>query len=79
MKKALSTLIVLLMIPVCVQAQTIEPFEWYPDGTYDSSIPTPWDFLGYQIGDDYTWHHELQAYMEAVAEASDRVTIRSFV
>lgn len=78
MKKALSTLIVLLFLPVCAQAQTIEPFEWYPDGTYDSSIPTPWDFLGYQIGDDYTWHHEMKAYLEAVAEASDRVTIRSF-
>ncbi|MFC1500090.1 M14 family zinc carboxypeptidase [Candidatus Zixiibacteriota bacterium] len=78
MKKVLSTLIVLLMIPVCVQAQTIEPFEWYPDGTYNASIPTPWDFLGYQIGDDYTWHHDLLAYMEAVAAASDRVTIGSY-
>ena len=49
-----------------------------PGGTYDSSIPTPASFLGYEIGYDFTPHHRLKAYLEAVAAASDRVSLGSY-
>jgi hypothetical protein len=71
-------LLIVLVIPAAAGAQTPEGFEWFPGGTYDPAIPTPADFLGYEIGNDYTSHQQLKAYLEAVAAASDRVTIRSY-
>lgn len=73
-----SVTLILLLLPVTAGAQTAEMFEWFPGGTYDSSVPTPAAFLGYQIGNDYTHYHQLKAYMEAVAATSDRVTIHSY-
>ncbi len=79
MKRFLSTMaLALFLLPVGAQGQTSEGFDWFPGGTYDSSIPTPASFLGYSIGDDFTSHHKLQAYFEAVAEASDRVSLGSY-
>lgn len=71
-------LIVAVALPAGASAQTPEGFEWYPGGTYDPSIPTPASFLGYEIGNDYTPYHRMRAYLEAVARASDRVTVRPY-
>lgn len=47
-----------------------------PDGvTYDAKIPTPKQVLGAELGEWHVRHDQLVAYMYAVAEASDRVTI----
>ena len=75
---ALALALILPLLPTEIQSQATAGFEWYPGGTYDSSIPTPAAFLGYEIGDDYTYHDKLQAYLEAVAEASDRVSVASY-
>jgi len=78
MKRLLvSTALILSLYPAAALGQGRE-FQWFPGGTYDPSIPTPASFLGYEIGDDFTPHHRLQAYMEAVAEASDRVSLGSY-
>ncbi|WP_439488576.1 M14 family zinc carboxypeptidase [Algoriphagus sp.] len=42
--------------------------------TYDESIPTPKEILGYEVGEWHATHDQLVMYMKAVAEASDRVT-----
>ncbi len=76
MRRAFLTLLLLLALPFQVAAQ--ESFEWFPGGGYDASIPTPESFLGYTIGDAFTWHHQIKAYLEAVDEASGRVTMRSY-
>ncbi|MFO7768164.1 MAG: M14 family zinc carboxypeptidase [bacterium] len=76
MRRAFMTLLLLLLLPFQASAQ--ERFEWFPGGTYDASIPTPESFLGYTIGDAFTWHHRIKAYLEAVDAASDRVTMRSY-
>ncbi len=79
MRRYTVTLVLLIMVlPRGTWAQTPEHFEWFPGGTYDSSIPTPESFLGYQVGSAYTFHNQMKAYMETVADASDRVTIRSY-
>jgi hypothetical protein len=79
MKRSLSMMaLVLCLLPLGVGAQTSGSFNWFPGGTYDSSIPTPASFLGYEIGNDFTPHHRLKAYMEAVAAASDRVSLGSY-
>lgn len=46
--------------------------------TYDSSIPTPEDVLGMVPGEWHVSHHQLVIYMEALAEASDRITMHKF-
>jgi len=70
--------LVLLFAPASLQAQAAGSFDWFPGGTYDSSIPTPASFLGYKIGQNMTLHHELEGYLKAVAQASDRVTYGTY-
>ena len=47
------------------------------DGTasYDPSVPTPQDVLGYTVGERHTRPEEVVRYLEAVAAASPRVTV----
>lgn len=42
---------------------------------YDDAIPTPEEIIGHQIGTKHTAPHQVVAYFEAVAEASDRVVL----
>lgn len=44
-------------------------------GPFDSSIPSPEAFLGYEIGDYHTRHDRIVAYLEALAAASDRASL----
>ncbi|PIQ63612.1 MAG: peptidase M14 [Bacteroidetes bacterium CG12_big_fil_rev_8_21_14_0_65_60_17] len=44
--------------------------------SYNPAIPTPSDILGYEIGTRHTAPHEIEAYVRAVALASDRVVVR---
>jgi len=79
MRRILFTMaLALFLLPAGAHGQTAATFDWFPGGSYDSSIPTPASFLGYRIGDDFTPHHRLQAYFEAVAAASDRVSLGSY-
>jgi hypothetical protein len=78
MRRMMTALVFLAMLPSLAYARTQESFEWFPGGTYDSRIPTPQSFLGYEIGDQFTFHSRMKGYLEAVAAASDRVTIRSY-
>lgn len=42
---------------------------------FNKDIPTPEAFLGYPIGDFHTRHDLVVAYLEKLAEVSDRVTV----
>jgi hypothetical protein len=47
---------------------------YLPKGyTYNTTIPTPKQVLGYEVGEWHVTHDQLVMYMKAVAEASDRV------
>ena len=49
---------------------------FYKDfGPFDPSIPSPEDFLGYEIGDYHTRHDRIVAYLEALDAASDRANL----
>lgn len=43
--------------------------------SFDSSIPTPEEVMGHEIGSRHTLPHEVVAYFTAVAAASDRVSL----
>lgn len=77
-RKITASVVLMFALQSGILAQTSEPVEWFPGGTYDPSIPTPESFLGYRIGSDYTYHYMMQAYMEAVAEVCDRVEVGSY-
>ena len=47
------------------------------DVTFNPAIPTPEAVLGYPVGTWHVRHDQLIAYMEAVAAASDRVTLET--
>lgn len=83
----LSTLLVTLcylIISVSSQAQNPAEAEaamdyYLPQNvTYDSSVPTPEEILGFVPGKWHVRHDQLVQYMRAVAEASDRVTLHEF-
>jgi len=45
---------------------------------YDANIPTPESVLGHRIGDRHTRPHQIVEYFEAVAAASDRVSLTTY-
>lgn len=45
---------------------------------YDQSIPTPKSVVGHEVGEWHISHDKLVSYMYALAEASDRVTIKEY-
>lgn len=72
MKIRLSIILSFIVFSVMLNAQT--GMEYYlPDGEYDSSIPTPRDVLGYDIGDWHVTHDQLVTYLKALDTASDRI------
>ncbi|MTI20615.1 zinc carboxypeptidase [Fulvivirga sp. RKSG066] len=46
--------------------------------SYDNNIPTPESVIGHQVGEWHISHDRLVNYMYALAEASDRVTIKEY-
>lgn len=55
-------LIILLLLPVVLQAQ----------------LQTPKDFLGYELGDKFTRHHRVVDYFSHVSENSDIVNLEQY-
>lgn len=45
---------------------------------YDSKIPSPEQFLGYGIGEHHTRHDLIVAYLEKLAEVSDRASVYQY-
>ncbi|SNS60341.1 Zinc carboxypeptidase [Belliella buryatensis] len=68
-----SLLAILCLISSLSYAQ-IELSYYLPEGyTYNSSIPTPKQVLGFEVGEWHASHDQVVMYMKALAEASDRV------
>ena len=52
---------------------------YLPSGlSYDPSIPTPKEVLGYHPGEWHVGHDQLVYYMRAVADASDRAILKEY-
>ncbi|MBO6575181.1 MAG: hypothetical protein JJ896_07195 [Rhodothermales bacterium] len=70
--------LVTLAVTLPLQAQNF-PFSLsvpFPEiERFDPAIPTPTEVLGHEIGTKHTFPHEVVRYFEAVAAASDRVTV----
>ncbi|WP_426804503.1 M14 family zinc carboxypeptidase [Stenotrophomonas sp. SrG] len=61
----------LLAAPAFAQSAYFFP----QDGDFDPAIPTPQQFLGYEIGSRYTRHDQLVAYFNELARHSDKIKV----
>ncbi|TBW26789.1 M14 metallopeptidase family protein [Gramella sp. KN1008] len=64
-----------ILLPCSVQPQADY---YFPEGmTFDESIPSPAEFLGYEIGEWHTRHARMVSYMERLAEVSPKAQIQT--
>ena len=57
---------------------TPERFSFEPSLSYDSTIPSPEDALGYEMGTQFTLHADAVDYLRTLADASERVTMGTY-
>lgn len=75
----ISTLLFCLLFSFSTQAQLLnDRFQFDPDLPYNSDITSPADFLGYQLGEEYTHHYQLGNYLKNLADESDRVSLLTY-
>ena len=74
MKKPLFVVFLFLSFSLWGQKQ---PLSYYlPESvSYDKNIPTPEQYLGYQVGEQHVSHDQLAAYMRELDRLSDRITL----
>ncbi len=53
-------------------------FKFTPGISYDLSIQSPKDYLGYDLGTEYTLYADVMSYLRNLAQESDRVSIHSY-
>lgn len=58
--------------------QKIDLSYYLPDIEYDSSIPTPKEFIGHEVGEFHVTHDKLYYYMKELARVSDRITLTEY-
>ena len=59
-------------------AQNVTLDYYLPDNvTYDPDIPKPADIIGHEVGEWHVTHDKLMFYMQALAAASNRMTIEN--
>lgn len=72
--KSILTFTFAILTSLCVA----QDFFLKDKGPFNSNIPTPEAFLGYEIGTHHTRHDQIVAYLTKLAELSDRAQINSY-
>ncbi len=83
MKQLLSiTIICIILSPLMLFSQidfNEIGLEYYlPESNYKNDVPTPKEFLGYQVGEWHVNHDRLVAYMSTLAKSSDRIILQEY-
>ncbi|TVQ04500.1 MAG: zinc carboxypeptidase [Balneolaceae bacterium] len=78
MKKVLLASIFLFINPFLAFSQINLSYYLPDDETYNPNIPVPAEVIGHEVGEWHITHDKLVFYMNALAEASDRVTIAEY-
>jgi Zinc carboxypeptidase len=76
--RILAFLICTLFFPAFVFAQNTTLEYYLPSMPYNSKIPTPSSWLGYNVGDWHATHDQLLGYMRALDAVSDRITLQEY-
>ena len=62
-----------------VQQATDRPTSFWPEGVeFDSAIPTPEQFFGFDIGVRHLAHDQVASYVRKLADVSGRITIEQY-
>lgn len=77
MKKLI--LLFTLALSHCLVSQDIPDLSYYlPQNiSYDPAIPTPKEVIGHEVGEWHVTHDKLVFYMQALANASDRISLEN--
>jgi hypothetical protein len=75
MRRTLAAGLLTLFLAVAASAQG-NPLA--PSARYNPAIPTVKSVLGYAVGENFTFYHDLVGYYEQVAAASDRVRLEPY-
>lgn len=74
--RKISLLLLLLSLTAISQQKTVQLDYYLPtDVKYDPAIPTPKTVIGHEVGEWHITHDKLTQYMNALANASPRITI----
>ncbi|NGP88130.1 M14 family metallopeptidase [Fodinibius halophilus] len=60
-----------------LQAQD-KRFQFDPDISYDSEISSPAEFLGYELGSEYSLHSDVVKYLNYLSKVSDRISLKKY-
>lgn len=72
-------LLLLLCVTAPVLAQEKPTLNYYlPAVTYNAAIPTPAQYLGYEVGEWHVSHDQLIAYMRELDRSTDRISLREY-
>ncbi len=79
MKKSVSLSFLFLAAFQSLIGQDTISLEYYlpADVNYDERIPKPVEIIGHEVGEWHVTHDKLVTYMEAIAEASERISIQT--
>jgi hypothetical protein len=63
---------------ICINSITAQDYFYKDKAPFNPEIPTPEEFLGYEIGEQHTRHDLIVAYLIKLAEISDRASIEVY-
>ncbi|MEM9888731.1 MAG: M14 family zinc carboxypeptidase [Bacteroidota bacterium] len=80
MKRYQVLLLTFCFINYCFAQNLLLPeyFQFEPDLTYNKDIPSPTDFLGYELGEQMTLYAHTVAYFEELDEEADRISVANY-
>ncbi|MDP4269326.1 MAG: M14 family zinc carboxypeptidase [Bacteroidota bacterium] len=74
--KTIKHILVAFVLLLAAQITNAQSDYYFPkSGSFDSSIPSPEQFLGYPIGSHYTRHDQIVAYLNELAKKSNKIHV----
>ena len=73
--KTIQFCFIVLLTLIALQNANSQNYYFKEYQPFDKSIPSPEEFLGYPIGDFHTRHDLVVAYLEKLAELSDKANL----
>ena len=72
-------LVLFALLPLAAQAQEKPSLRYYlPNVQYRLDIPTPEQFLGFEIGEWHASHDQLAGYLRELDRLSERITLQEY-
>lgn len=70
--------LLLFTVSAFAQQDAFERFQFHPNLSYDANITSPAEYLGYEMGEEFTFHHQVMDYFKNLDEESDRLSFHKY-